>query len=95
MAGLSDEDAANMAQSQLSSMTKDEVNALVVSAMMQSPEAQGMDENTIAMYLSTMSEEDINSIALQALTCLLYTSGCHFGSAYCQCYCSLFNFFLQ
>lgn len=68
MAGLSDEDAANMAQSQLSSMTKDEVNALVVSAMMQSPEAQGMDENTIAMYLSTMSEEDINSIALQALT---------------------------
>lgn len=68
MAGLSDEDAANMAQSQLSSMTKDEVNALVVSAMMQSPEAQGMDENTVAMYLSTMSEEDINSIALQALT---------------------------
>ena len=35
---------------------------------MQSPEAQGMDENTVAMYLSTMSEEDINSIALQALT---------------------------
>lgn len=68
MAGLSDEDAANMAQSQLSSMTKDEVNALVVSAMMQSPEAQGMDENTVAMYLSTMSEDDINSIALQALT---------------------------
>ena len=57
-----------MAQSQLSSMTKDEVNALVVSAMMQSPEAQGMDENTVARYLSTMSEEDINSIALQALT---------------------------
>ena len=43
-------------------------DALVVSAMMQSPEAQGMDENTIAMYLSTMSEEDINSIALQTLT---------------------------
>ncbi len=67
MAGVSDEDVAQMAQSQLSAMTDEEINALVVSAMKQSPEAQGMDENTITMYLSTMSEDEVNSIALQAL----------------------------
>ncbi len=67
MAGVSDEDVAQMAQSQLSAMTEEEINALVVSAMKQSPEAQGMDENTITMYLSTMSEDEVNSIALQAL----------------------------
>ena len=67
MAGISDEDAAEMAQAQLSAMSEEEINALVLSAMMQSEEAQGMDEATITMYLSTMSDDEINTIALQAL----------------------------
>lgn len=68
MSGISDEDAAEMAQSQLAIMSAEEIDALVTAAVMQSPEAAGMDESTIMMYLSTMSDEDKAGIALQALT---------------------------
>ena len=68
MANLSDSDAEQMAEGQLSAMSAEEVNALVVSAMMQSPEAQGMDESTIKAYLSSMSAEEVSAMAKNILT---------------------------
>ncbi len=71
MAGISDEDVAEMAQAQLAAMSSEEINGLVLSAMLQSPEAQGMDEATITMYLGQMSEDDINSIAFEAVSAMI------------------------
>ncbi|MGN1409888.1 MAG: ATP-binding cassette domain-containing protein [Eubacteriales bacterium] len=68
MANHSDSDAEQMAEGQLAAMSAEEVNALVLSAMMQSPEAQGMDETTIKAYLSSMSAEEVNSMAKNILT---------------------------
>lgn len=68
MANLSDADAEQIAQAQLASMSADEVNALVLSAMLQSPDAAGMDEGTIKAYLASMPPEEVSEMAKNILT---------------------------
>ena len=65
MTSLSDEDAAEMAASQLASMPAQALRPMLAGTLM---EESGMDEATVGAYLDGMSDEEIEALAVQMVT---------------------------
>ena len=62
---LSDEDAAEMAANQLAQMPAESLLPMLLQVMM---EESGMDEGTVSGYLATMSDDEVQAMAMQVVT---------------------------